>query len=217
MEKHTKQTIIRMVTDLMNYDDPSHDIHHVIRVCGLAETIAKEENGDMDIVIAAALLHDIVVYPKNDSRSSKSSEVSAAIAGDILRNIKDYPKEKIPSVCKAISQCSFSKGIMPDFLESKILQDADKLEQTGATAIMRIFSSTGSMKRRFYDPDDPFAVSRQLDPIQNALDVIYSRSLKVPELMHTACGKRLAVSRNEHVVVFIEQVKKEITDSIVIF
>lgn len=64
--------------------DPAHDFEHIIRVCKNAETIAKAEIDDVDIILAAALMHDLVVYPKASAKSSKSADDSADMAQEIL-------------------------------------------------------------------------------------------------------------------------------------
>ena len=40
-------------------DDPVHGFSHVLRVYRLCEKIGKEENADLKILRAAALLHDV--------------------------------------------------------------------------------------------------------------------------------------------------------------
>ena len=104
----------------------------------------------------------MIVYQKNEEFNGRfqSQEDSAREAEKILKFIKEYPAEKIEKVMIAIKECSFSKGFIPEFLESKILQDADKLESTGVISIMRTFSSSGQMKRLFYNPKDPFCEER---------------------------------------------------------
>ena len=105
----------------------------------------------MDILIPAALFHDIVVYRKDQKKSKNETDESAEITSRILMNTRGYPKKKIEQVKICIKQCSFTKGIVPGLLESKILQDADLLESTGAISIMRTFSSGGQMNRSFYN------------------------------------------------------------------
>lgn len=110
--------------------------------------------------------------------------------GKTLASIPKYPQEKIPPVQDAVAKCSFTKGIMPDLLESKILQDADGLESTGAISIMCTFASTGKMQRKFFHPTDPFSEHRQPEPKQSALDLFFFRLLKVKDRMHTATAKK---------------------------
>lgn len=151
MTNYLKNTLINIAKKHQVKGDPSHDFQHVLRVMNLATEISKRESADLDVIIPASLFHDVVVYRKDTKESKMESEESAEVARGILNNIKKYPKRKIEKVLTCIQECSFSKKIKPFLLESKILQDADRLEATGAIAIMRTFSSGGQMQRPFYD------------------------------------------------------------------
>src|SRR5690242_14412460 len=93
-----ERQILVIAKRVVKNDDVSHDIHHLHRVMELAKKIGKREGGDLEIILPAALFHDIVVYPKYDPRSLTETEESAAAVSRILRRIKGYPKEKIPGV-----------------------------------------------------------------------------------------------------------------------
>ena len=90
------------------------------------------------------------------------------------------------------------------------MQDADRLEATGAIAIMRTFCSTGQMKRKFYNPEDPFCRNHEPDPLNYAIDLFYKRLLKVKDLMNTKTAIELAEKRTEFLRQFIIQLEKEI-------
>ncbi|MEA3463999.1 MAG: HD domain-containing protein, partial [Patescibacteria group bacterium] len=156
MDKEIEKQLLKIAKKYQTKTDPSHDFNHVLRVLNLAKLIGKQENADLDVLVPAAIFHDIIVYRKDDPRSKHETDESSKYAEGILRNIKLYPKHKIKSVTECIKQCSFSKSIKASTLESKILQDADRLEATGAISIMRTFSSGGQMNRRFYNPENPF-------------------------------------------------------------
>lgn len=195
-------------------DDVSHDIHHLKRVLGLAKRIAASENADLDVVIPAALFHDIIVYPKYDPRSEHEAEESAVLIEKLLSELDDYPKEKIPLVGVAIRECSFGKGITPKLLESRVLQDADRLEATGAVAIMRSFASGGKWDRIFYHPEDPFhKTSRTLDAHQYTIDLFYQRLLVVETLMTTTMGKQLAKRRTQFLQTFLDEFALELEEA----
>lgn len=206
MKKDLRTTLIKITESKINGDDPSHDFEHTLRVLANAERIAKKEKADMDVVVPAALFHDLIVYPKNHPDKHKSQEESAELASKILNRINDFPKEKIEKVKTCILECSFTKGIIPELLESKITQDADGLESTGAISIMRTYSSTGQMKRPFYDSTDPFCKNREPDVLHFALDLFYARLLKVTERMHTKSAKKIAERRK----IFLEKFLKEL-------
>lgn len=210
MNGELRKQLIEIAREKISNQDVSHDFEHALRVLSNAEKIANSENRDMDIIIPAALFHDIVVYPKDHPEKNKSQEESAIIAESILEKIPDFPKEKIEQVKICILECSFSKGIMPELLESKILQDADGLEATWAISIMRTYSSTGQMKRLFYNTEDPFCEHREPNPKQFALDLFYERLLKVEERMHTKTAKGMAKRRTDFLKIFLEEFKLEL-------
>jgi len=203
-----RKALIQKAKEIINCDDPSHDINHTLRVLNTSEHIAKYEGGDLEVIIPAALLHDSVNHPKNDPKSDYSADESAIVARGILQKFPSYDIKKIPQVEQAIVEHSYSKGIKPDLLESMIVQDADRLEAVGAISIMRTFSSAGQMKMEFYNVNDPFCEQRE--PGSYALDLFYKRLLKVKDLMNTKTAEKLAEKRTEFLYSFLEQLKDEI-------
>jgi len=210
MNKELRHKLISIAQERITNDDPSHDFEHALRVLANVERIHASEDADLDILVPAALFHDIVNYPKNDPRSRFAADESAEVAKALLSEVKEFPEDKIEGVAKTISTCSFSKGIDPDFIEAKILQDADGLEATGAISIMRTFSSSGSMKRLFYHSEDPFCRNRQPDDLKYALDLFYTRLLKVEERMHTETAKKIAKRRTSFLRIFLEELRLEL-------
>lgn len=208
-----EKELIRIAKSKLKFHDPSHDISHALRVMSLARAIAKAEKADQDIVIPAALFHDIVNYPKNHPKRHFSSGESAKLAEVILKNLTTYPKEKIEKVCESIRQCSFSKGISHDFIEAKVLQDADSLEATGAISIMRTFASAGSMGRQFYNKADPFCETRNPNDSRFALDLFFSRLLKVQSRLYTKTAQRIAKRRTLFLKRFLDSLKKDLEES----
>lgn len=190
--------------------DVSHDFEHALRVLSNAERIAQKEGGDLDVLVPAALFHDLVVYQKDHPDTHKSQAESAAAAEKILSSLNGFTKEKIGKVKAGILECSFSKGLPPSSLESKILQDADGLEATGAISVMRTYSSTGQMKRPFYHPDDPFCEKREPHAPDFALDLFFERLLKVADRMHTETAKKIAERRTAFLKEFLSELKLEL-------
>lgn len=212
MDIKLRNKLVNIAKQRISSDDVSHDFEHASRVLSNAEIIAKEENADLDVIVPAALFHDLVVYPKNHPDRHKSQEESSDAAEKILNSLDNFPQEKINKVKICILECSFSKGIVPELLESKILQDADGLEATGAISIMRTYSSTGQMKRLFYNPEDPFCKNRQPNGPKFALDLFYERLLKVESRMHTQKAKSIAKRRTKFLLDFLKEFKIELNE-----
>ncbi len=211
-----RNQLIEIAKEKQTKTDPSHDIHHVIRVMSLAEQIAKSVDADLEVVLPAACFHDVIVYPKNSPQSDTETDESAELAGELLRKMNGYPLEKIENVQIAIRQCSFKKGIVPDLLEAKVLQDADRLEATGAIAVMRTFSSGGQLNRLFYRAEDPFCETGEPVPGGSGLDLFYRRLLVVESRMHTDLAKKIAKRRTEFLHAFLGELKIELQESGVI-
>jgi uncharacterized protein len=206
------EQIMRTVQLLLHNQSPAHDFQHISRVYKNAELISKqEESVDLDIVLAAALLHDLVVYPKGSSKTINSADDSAEIAKKILLEYKNYPREKIEKVADAIRTHSYSKKLIPQTLEGKILQDADRLDAIGAVGIARTFSVGGSENRSLYNPTDAFCeTERQLDDTQWTLDHIKKKLMILKNSMHTKTAKKIAEERTEFMELFLNQLRKEI-------
>src|SRR5215217_4044180 len=207
------EQIIRTVQLLLHNQSPAHDFQHVLRVYKNAEMISKQEKGsvDLDVVLAAALLHDLVVYPKGSIKTINSAADSAEIAKKILLEYKNYPREKIERVADAIRTHSYSKRLVPQTLEGKILQDADRLDAIGAIGIARTLSVGGSENRSLYNPTDPFCESeRQLDDTQWTLDHIKKKLMILKNSMYTKTAKKIAEERTEFIELFLNQLRKEI-------
>src|ERR671938_180902 len=206
------EQIMGTVQLLLHNQSPAHDFQHILRVYKNAEAISKqEESVDLDVVLAAALLHDLIVYPKGSSKTINSADDSAEIAKKILSECKGYPREKIEKVADAIKIHSYSKKLVPSTLEGKILQDADRLDAIGAIGIARTFSVGGSENRSLYNPTDPFCKSeRQLDDTQWTLDHVKKKLMVLKNSMHTKAAKKIAEERTGFMELFLNQLRNEI-------
>jgi uncharacterized protein len=209
------EQMMKTVELLLHNQSPAHDFQHILRVYKNAEMISRQEDGvDLDIVLAAALLHDLVVYPKGSSKTINSADDSADLAKKILFEYKNYPIEKIEKVADTIRTHSYSKKLNPSTLEGKILQDADRLDAIGAIGIARTFSIGGSENRSLYNPADAFCESeRQLDDTQWTLDHMKKKLMILKNSMHTKTAKKLAEQRTEFMELFLNQLRKEMVHS----
>ena len=189
--------------------DSAHDFEHVMRVYKNAKKICKEEKANEKLILSAALLHDIVSYPKSDKRSKMSSLESAKKSKQILKKY-DFSKEEIMIISDAICDHSFSQNKVPKTLEGKILQDADRLDALGAIGIARVFATGGSLKRPFYNLDDPFCKTRTPDDKMWTVDHFFQKLLKLESLMNTKSGKVEAKRRTKVLKEFLNYLKQEL-------
>src|SRR3712207_9465761 len=96
MQEMIKKKVKRILEDR----DPAHDFHHVMRVYKDAKRIGRLEGTNMDILLPAVLLHDLIVYPKGSAKSSKSSDESADLAENILQSY-GYSQDQINQICRS--------------------------------------------------------------------------------------------------------------------
>ena len=196
------------VKEIMD-NDSAHDFDHVMRVYSNAQKICKKEKADEKLVLCASLLHDIVSYPKSDKRSKMSSTESAKKSKIILKRY-NFTNDELLIISDAIRDHSFSQNKIPESIVGKILQDADRLDAIGAIGIARVFATGGSLKRPFYNIDDPFCKTRTPDDKTWTVDHFYQKLLKLESLMNTKSGKLEAKKRTNVLKDFLKQLKLEI-------
>jgi uncharacterized protein len=189
--------------------EPAHDALHVERVMGNARRIAEAEGADVEVAVTAALLHELFNYPKNHPESSRSGDVCAEHAAVMMRE-HGYAESFIERVAYCIRVHSFSRGIVPETLEGKVLQDADRLDAIGAIGIARLFATSADMKRPFYASEDPFCRARQPDDKQWGIDHFYRKLLRIGDGLHTATARVLAEERMAFMRAYLDQLAREI-------
>lgn len=194
--------------------DPAHDVAHVMRVVGNARRIVEEEHAggselDEFVIYAACWLHDAVQLPKNSGQPGESARRSADLAARYLLQL-GIDEQRSAHVAAAVQTHSYSGGERPATPEAGIVQDADRLDALGAVGLARMFAVAGTLESALYHPDDPLGESRQLEDARYALDHIPAKLVKLPELMNTAAGRRIAQDRVAYLLSFRDQFIQEI-------
>lgn len=184
------------------------DWYHVERVRKISKVLQSEEGGDSLVIELAALLHDVGDYKKYGF-SQRKGDLALDAMMDILE-IDNNLQEKVMAVIQE-AQYNGIETKTPASIESKILQDADFLECVGAVGIARTFAIGGSFGRAIYDPKrGPREVQSRVDYQKKkfegtSFNYFYEKSLKLPELMNTKAGKKIALQRAEFLEKYIEQ------------
>ncbi|MBA85889.1 MAG: hydrolase [Rhodobacteraceae bacterium] len=174
--------------------DAAHDLAHLDRVWLTCVDIAQTLPVDTVPLMAAAYLHDLVNLPKDAPNRAQASALSARAAQPHLRAL-GLSSAQIAQACHAITAHSFSAGIEPESDTARILRDADRLDALGAIGIARSFAVSGQLGRSFYDPQDPFATTRDPDDTLFALDHWPIKLLRLPDGMLTDRGRAIAQER----------------------
>ncbi len=189
--------------------DSAHDFGHVSRVAANTERIARAEGARIDVVLAAAWLHELFSYPKGHPSSHLSGEVCAERAREVPR-AEGASEEMSAAVCECIRVHSFSRGLVPDMLEGKVLQDADRLDAIGAIGVARCFATCASMGRPLYSPEDPFCRAREPQDKLWGVDHFYKKLLRIAEGLHTQTAREMGRDRTEFLRAYLRQLEREI-------
>lgn len=130
--------------------DSAHDKEHIYRVLYCALEIARAEGGaDMDVVIAACLLHDIGRKEQFLDPSLCHARVGGEKAYAFLTE-KGFDPAFAARVRSCIRSHRYRKDCPPDSLEAKILFDADKLDVAGAVGVARTLIYQGEVGEPIY-------------------------------------------------------------------
>jgi len=184
-----------------------HDQSHVERVYNLALRLAREEKADLDVVKAAALLHDIARAMEDEGKIADHAMEGARMAKGILEEV-GFPKEKVPKVIDCIEAHRFRKGLEAQSLEARILQDADRLDIIGAIGVARVFTRGGWGNIPIHEPS-----SQPKDKYDgkslSSVNHIYEKILKVKDTINTATAKQIAEERHRFVEQFLQRLLRE--------
>lgn len=207
----TNQQTINKTTEFVKEtlanQESGHGWWHIFRVFTIAVRIAKEENANIFVVKLASLLHDIADYKFNNGNYS----INEQTARDWLNKLA-IDSKIIEQVCQIINEVSFkgaSDQSKPSSLESKIVQDADRLDALGAIGIARCFSYGGHKGREIYIPGEKPKQYLNFDQYRKntscSINHFYEKLLILTDKMNTQAGKKMAQKRHRFILKYLEQ------------
>jgi uncharacterized protein len=193
--------------------DPVHDFEHVMRVYHMAERLAAEEGADLDIVRAAALLHDAEgSAPGSDTRASHHHR-SADFARQVLLE-EGWADEQINAVQHCIRAHRFRRdGEAPQTLEARILFDADKLDVLGAIGVARAVAYATLNHQPFYvQPSERFMQTCEKEPGEphSTYHEFLFKLRKIKDMLYTQTAREIAIQRDEYLADFFQQLAAEL-------
>ena len=148
MEKQTFTLLENYMRSCMK--DGAHDQEHIYRVLYSALEIARtEDNVNLDVLIAACLLHDIGRKEQFENPQVCHATVGGEKAFHFLLENR-FEEEFARQVKHCIQTHRFRKNIFPQSIEAKILFDADKLDAAGAIGIARTLIYMGIVTEPLY-------------------------------------------------------------------
>jgi len=189
--------------------DAAHGLDHIRRVVAAARRIGQSEQARQEIVLPAAWLHDCVAVEKDSPKRAHASTLSAEKARQFL-SAAGYPAPLLDAIAHAITAHSFSAGVVPETLEAKVVQDADRLDALGAIGLARCLMVGERLGLPLYHEQDPFCRSRTPDDHRFILDHFHAKLFKLPATMQTEAGRREAQRRVRVLHRFLEDLAEEL-------
>jgi uncharacterized protein len=193
-------------------NDPVHGFDHALRVYKMAEILGTELGADLEILRAAALLHDASgAAPGVVGSRSSHEEGSAEFARQILLQ-EGWDEERIAAVQHCIRTHRFRNKEDPESLEAKILFDADKLDVLGAFGVARTIGYAVQAERPiFSQPSDQFLAEGTKEPgeLHSAYHEYLFKLRHVKDRLFTQPAKKIAENRHQLLVQFFEQLAAE--------
>lgn len=188
-------------------DTSGHDWWHVARVTQLALRIASKENANAYLVEMAALLHDIDDWKLGNQGPNKTKQFLASTG---------IPQKEVDSILTIIEEVSF-KGANVETptssVESRCVQDADRLDAIGAIGIARAFTYGGSKNRSLYEPTINPVMHGSFHEYQvnqsHTINHFYEKLLLLKDRMTTTTGRELAEERHRFMEQYLDQFFRE--------
>ena len=211
----TKEQFIEIEKYMLSVmKDSAHDCEHIYRVLYSAIDIAEYEHDvNMDVLIAACLLHDIGRQAQFDDPSLCHAKVGSEMAYEYLLSA-GWDEKSARHVSCCISSHRYRNDNTPETIEAKILFDADKLEAAGVTGIARTLVYKGQVSDPLYTVDDSGNILDGTSDSRPSFFHEYNFKLRhVYDRFYTKRGDAIAESRREAAERFYENLLNEVTSS----
>ena len=206
-----------------------HSLRVYKNALDISTIILKEQENNSNfklnifIIELSALLHDVDDYKtKNYNKDNPFQNLDFFLKENKINNEHD-----IKLIKEIISEVSYKAGEtkIPESLEGKIVQDADRLDAIGAIGIARAFAFGGSKNRKLYKQDNIYELSkRNFEPFDmsdisfeqyknkktDTVTHFYEKLLKLEKMMNTEQGKTIAKKRTELMKNFLHELFGEI-------
>lgn len=192
--------------------DAVHDFEHVLRVYHLAEKLAQRESADLEIVRAAALLHDARGSAPGEGQARLGHHLTSALFAAEILTEEHWPQEKIAAVQHCIRAHRFRSTEKPSTIEAKVVFDADKLDAIGAVGAARTIAYAALDGKPFYaDPSEKFLQTFEKEPGEphTAYHEFLFKLAKIKDRLYTPSAKEVAEARHAYLASFFEQLGAE--------
>ena len=203
------QALYRAVETKLASGSSCHDFDHTLRVINNARKLLENSVADREIVLLAALLHDIA-RPEEEKSKGKlcHAKLGAEIAPAMLKKA-GFPEDISVQVAGAIATHRFRRGGAPQSIEAKILFDADKLDSLGAVGIGRAFIFAGKNDARVHNTREEALNNPPYSREDTAYREFLVKLQKIPARLFTPYAKKIALSRVAFMENFFDTLDQE--------
>ena len=204
------QQVENYVKNRLSNESSGHDYWHVVRVVNNAKKLLQKEKADELKVLLAAWLHDIGDY-KIHGGVDKTEELVLPL----LRSL-GFEEGFSREILKIISETGYRGGhnIFPHSIEAQIVQDADRLDAIGAIGIARAFAAGAVKGSEIFNPKDKPQEYADFEAYKNSKSStivhFYEKLLKLKDLMNTSTAKKMAETRHNFMLKFLEEFYEEV-------
>ena len=206
------EKIKEQVYELLSSDNSGHGIEHINRVLDLSLKFAKVEKANIEITSLIALLHDVDDYKLFGNDNAKKLPNAK-----LFMNNANISKEIQTQVISELQNFGYSnrlRGLSPETLEGKIVNDADMCDCVGVNGIIRIFTYSQKYNMPFFNKDTFPTENIKLKDYQtkcspSTVNHIFEKSLKLKKLMLTKAGKKEIEKRHQITIDILYQLFEE--------
>lgn len=117
--------------------DPEYRWQHTLRVSSYGRTLAEAEGANVELVVAACLLHDVAHFDQDNWKDH--GRLGARVSRPVLLEL-GYTPEETDNICYSVAvhvdgQADFEH---PPTLEAEVVSDADNIDRFGAYRILQM-------------------------------------------------------------------------------
>lgn len=204
MEKRI-EVIKKFIRENMGHEFEAHDYLHAFRVLHNGETIIEEmlkfhecnENDiNQGVIYTACLVHDFIDKKLFEDVDKQMEELKELLEED------KYIDKEIEEIVYIIDNISYSKGVIPNSLNGKIVQDADRLDALLSIGVLRPFTYGTKHNRPMYD-----------DPL-SSLSHYIEKKLRLEEMLNTKGAKSICRDKAQITYIYLAYLLDELPDDI---
>jgi len=197
-----------MIKEKFLKGEGSHDWFHIDRVRKLALMLAKKEGGDPFVIEMATLLHDLDDWKLNGTNDGDQTK---KWLGSL--NLNDNIQNQVIGIIDEVSFKGAGVVTACSTTESKIVQDADRLDAMGAIGIARAFAYGGSKGQPLHLPGNKHTYHGSFSDYKNhkgtTINHFNEKLLLLRDRINTPSAIVIANERHQYMLTFLEHFYSE--------